>query len=259
MNKIILIKVVVTICLLVVSQSVVKAEIYYCWAMSGLLVRDQPIPNAKVLGKLDYGQQVEIAPENIISGIYHKVLFLPGPTIEQEETESIYLEDYWVSISFNNMEGFVFRGYLSRWPTFKLEEINGNTQVESLKEYFIRAFDNDSTQVSKFDFKDGDENSIVYVYKPGVTIINAKSDKGFGGQYVLANVTINEALLFVYYTFCIFNRKLPSDLKLINPSEHYYGIKYSEDEIEINFPAPSGSIIIQKIGYVILISYYGSC
>jgi Bacterial SH3 domain len=259
MNKIILIKVVVTICLLVVSQSVVKAEIYYCWAMSGLLVRAQPIPDAKVLGKLDYGQQVEIAPENIISGIYHKVLFLPGATIEQEETESIYLEDYWVSISFNNMEGFVFRGYLSRWPTFKLEEINGNTQVESLKEYFISAFDNDSTQVSKFDFKDGDENSIVYVYKPGVTIINAKSDKGFGGQYVLANVTINEALLFVYYTFGIFNRKLPSDLKLINPSEHYYGIKYSEDDIEINFPAPSGSITIQKIGYVILITYYGSC
>lgn len=259
MNKIFLIKVLVTICLLVISQNVVKAETYYCWAMTGLLVRAQPISDAKVLGKLDYGQQVEITSENIHSGIYHKVLFLPSATIEHETSDSIYLEDYWVSISYNNMEGFVFRGYLSRWPTLKLEEINGNIQVENLKEYFIRAFDNDSTQVSKIDFKDGDDNSIVYVYKPGVTIISAKSDKGFGGQYVLANVTINEALLFVYYTFGIFNRKLPSDPKLINPSEHFYGLKYSEDEIEINFPAPSGSIILQKIGYVILISYYGSC
>lgn len=259
MVKVLTIKLIISICIFVAFQCALKAETYYCWAMSGLLVRTQPIPDAKVLGKLDYGQQVEITPENIHSGIFHKVLFLPGATIEQETSESIYLEDYWVSISFNNMEGFVFRGYLSRWPTLKLEEINGNIQVENLKEYFIRAFDNDSTQVSKFDFKDGDENSIVNVYKPGVTIIDAKSSKGFRGQYVMANMTINEALLFVSYTFGFFNEKLPSDPKLINPSEHFYGIKYSEDDIEINFPAPSGSIILQRIGYVILISYYGSC
>jgi len=259
MNKIFVIKIIITICLLVVSQSVVKAEKFYCWAMSGLLVRAQPIPDAKVLGKLDYGQQVEITPENIISGIYHKVLFLPGATIEQETSENIYLEDYWVSISFNNMEGFVFRGYLSRWPTLKLEEINGNINVENLKEYFIRAFDNDSTELAKFDINHGDDISRVVVCKPGVTIIDANNPKGSFGQYVIANMTINEALLFVYYTFDMFNRKLPSDLKLINPSEHFYGLKYSEDEIEINFPAPSGSIILQRIGYVILISYYGSC
>ncbi len=259
MNKIFLIKIIVTICLLVVSQSVVKAKIYYCWAMSGLLVRAQPIPDAKVLGKLDYGQQVEITPENIHSGIYHKVLFLPGPTIEQEETESIYLEDYWVSISFNNMEGFVFRGYLSRWPTFKIKAKTGDIQVENFKEYFIRAFGNDSTELTKFDINNGDDISRVVVCKPGVTIIDANSSKGFVGQFVLANVTINEALLFVSYAFGFFNEKLPNDPKLINPSEHFYGIKYSEDDIEINFPAPSGSIIIQKIGYVILITYYGSC
>jgi len=257
--KRILIQVIAFICLSVAVLNVIKAETYYCWAMSGLLVRAQPFLDAKVLGKLDYGQQVEITPENIISGIYHKVLFLPGATIEQETSESIYLEDYWVSISFNNMEGFVFRGYLSRWPTFKIKAKTGDIQVENIKEYFTRAFNNDSTQLAKFEINDVDENSIVYVYKPGATIINSKSSKGFSGQFVLANLTINEALLFVYFTFEMFNRKLPSDLKLINPAEHFYGLKYSEDEIEINFPAPSGSITLQRIGYVILVTYYGSC
>ncbi|MFZ1705347.1 MAG: hypothetical protein WAT79_13445 [Saprospiraceae bacterium] len=71
-----------------------KAESYYCWAMSGLLFRAVPFTDAKILGKLEYGQKIEISNENRYQGVFHKVVFLPGLRKKEENTDEIYLEDY---------------------------------------------------------------------------------------------------------------------------------------------------------------------
>jgi hypothetical protein len=70
---------------------------------------------------------------------------------------------------------------------------------------------------------------------------------------------MNEALLLVYHLFSMHNQKLPSDPEEVYHSQHYFGLKYESDHIEINFPAPGGTISIQKIEAVIVVTYFGSC
>ena len=70
---------------------------------------------------------------------------------------------------------------------------------------------------------------------------------------------MNEALLPVYQLFNLHSNKFHSNPEEIHYSEHFFGISYSNDKIEINYPAPEGTITIQKIEAVIVITYFGSC
>lgn len=254
-----LVNLVFTILMCCCIQIKSQAETYYCWAMSGLLVRDEPKQYANVIGKLDYGQKIEISDEYRHNGIFHKVEFLPGLRKKEESTDDIYLEDYWVSIEYNNVEGFVFAGYLSRWPTFNLIKKSTFTYSENLSSYLIRAFGNNPNEIQKRDTNYFDNITRSIIVKPGIGIIDFHSEKGFGGQYVFTNLTMNEALLLVYHLFSMHSYKLPSNPEEVNYGEHYFGISYTDENIEINFPEPGGTITIQKIEAVIVVTYFGSC
>lgn len=54
------------------SQALVQAEVYYCWAISGLNIRETPSPDGKILGKIDYGRKFEIELANQEYGNYYE-------------------------------------------------------------------------------------------------------------------------------------------------------------------------------------------
>ncbi|MFZ1705348.1 MAG: hypothetical protein WAT79_13450 [Saprospiraceae bacterium] len=157
------------------------------------------------------------------------------------------------------MEGFVFAGYLSRWPTFSLIKKSNQTYSEGLSSYLIRAFDNDLNYIQQRDTNYSDDITRSIIVKPGKGIIDFHSEKGFGGQYVFTNLSMNEALLLVYYLFSMHTYKLPSNPEEVYYSHHYFGISNSDENIEINFPRPGGTITIQKIEAVIVVTYFESC
>lgn len=69
--RISLINIVYTILFCCSIQFQAKAKTYYCWAISGLLVRAEPFTDSKVIGKIEYGQKIDITHENRHKGIFH--------------------------------------------------------------------------------------------------------------------------------------------------------------------------------------------
>ena len=90
-------------------------------------------------------------------------------------------------------------------------------------------------------------------------VVNENSDKGEVYNIIFSKMTLNEALLFIKFDFNLLKLEPISNRKDLIETEHFFGKLVSDERIEINFPAPSGGIILMQIGASIIISVYGSC
>ncbi|MBK7790790.1 MAG: SH3 domain-containing protein [Saprospiraceae bacterium] len=237
--------------------NLVNAETFYCWSLSGLNMREQATVNGKIIDKIPYGQKVEIPSMDQDFNSYHEDSFLPG--INEDGSSDVKITGYWFKVDYNGKSGYVFSGYLSRFPAFIMQKTTDNGLCESSEEYLNRNF-----KVLNVIAKAEDSTSygIHYktkMYEPGIMIIDNSEEKGIAMTFVFANMTMNEALLFVKFNFQLFEVKNPDDRSKLESGMHFYGQSVSYDKYEINFPAPDGKITILQLGITILITYYGSC
>lgn len=87
-----------------------KGDELYTYALNGLKLREQPNLNSKVLKVIDFGQKVLIT--DVVKNEY------------DERIEIDKIKGNWVSINFNEITGFVFDGYLSKFPNNALSSEN---------------------------------------------------------------------------------------------------------------------------------------
>lgn len=248
---------IVCLCYLLLLIAAVKAEEYYCWSISGLNIRDTPSPNGNIIGKLQYGQKVEFDSKAQIDYQYYEDLFLIG--IKDDNSADIKFKGWWLKIEFTGKIGYVFSGYLSRYPNFKIEKKDNYFHCEPFNEYMIRNYRllNYDTAIWNSNIFDNKVRS--FSWDHGITIINDHNEKGASLNMIFAEMTMNEALLFVKFYFQLLNRDNPVDRRELVSSTHYYGLSASYETCEINFPAPDGKISILQLGQSIVITYYGSC
>lgn len=241
----------------ILFSNLVNAETFYCWSLSGLNVREQASSEGKIIDKIPYGQKVEIPSMDQDYNSYHEDFFLPG--INEDGSSDIIFTGYWFKVNYNDKSGYVFSGYLSRFPAFIMHKTTNNGLCETPQDYLNRNF-----KVLNVIAKAEDSTSygIQYkttMYEPGIMIIDNSEEKGIAMTFVFANMTMNEALLFVKFDFQLFEVKNPDDRSKLESGMHFYGQSVSYDKYEINFPAPDGKITILQLGSSILITYYGSC
>ena len=235
----------------------VKAEEYYCWSISGLNIRDTPSPTGNILGKLDYGQKINV--DSNIQDDYrsYEDLFLIG--INEDNSADIKFKGWWLKIEFGDKIGYVFSGYLSRYPNFKIIKEENQFKCETFKNYMVRNYKllNYDTAIWTSNIFDNKIRS--FSWDQGITVINDHNEKGASVNIIFADMTFNEALLLVKFYFQLFEINNPTDRNQLLSSRHYYGLSVSNETCEINFPAPDGQISILKLRQSIVISYYGSC
>lgn len=245
------------IIIFIFSQTVAQAEVYYCWAISGLNIRETPSPNGKILGKIEYGREFEIDLAHQEYGNYYEELFLPG--INEDQSADITFKGSWLKVELDAMTGYVFSGYLSRFPAFRLEKKENYKSCESFEDYMNRNYKLLNYSKEIWDSTYFDNQIRAFSWEEGIMVIEDNSDKGNGANIIFADMTMNEALLFVKFYFHLLDIKNPNERSELQSGEHFYGLSVTYEKYEINFPAPDGKITILVLGQSIVISYYGSC
>ena len=87
----------------------------YVWATSGLNIRAAANANAKVVGKIGFGEMVlSRAGKNWNLYQNESVKIKDVQAIHGERTKTITLRGNWAMITYNDIEGFVFDAYLSK-------------------------------------------------------------------------------------------------------------------------------------------------
>lgn len=235
----------------------INAQRFYCWAIEGLNIRDKPSPTGKVLGKLKYGESLDIDLRKTEFSNYYEELFLVGEL--EDMSADINFSGSWYYIDYEGTKGYIFGGYLSRYPPFEIQKIGDEIICEHLNGYLKRNYNLISHSIAEFDSSYHDNQVRTFVFKEGIMMIDSNSDKGMGYDLIFSGMTMNEALLLIKFDFQLFKLQKNKLRSTVLEGDDYYGKKVSYDKIEINFPAPSGSITIIDTGQAIIISIWGSC
>lgn len=174
-------RILITLNLLLLSQFLPAAGSYgigdtlYIWAFNGLALRDGPsLKNARVT-TIPYGAFAVVLPQN------------SKKKDNLREFGGFILHGSWVKIQYaDSLEGFVFDGYLSKFPALKYSKSNEWWQ-EVFQPYAIKAFGQ-----PRHDFyknRKGDGCGACYGYKDafkypnGVVAVNELVE-GDGGMHL---------------------------------------------------------------------------
>lgn len=248
---------IIFIFLFLFTVSVSNAEEFYCWSVSGLNIRESQSPTSRIVGQIAYGQKVDIDWKSQDEYYPYEDLFLLG--IEEDGTADIKFKGSWIKMEVDGYFGYVFGGYLSRYPPFHITTSGNHFECESFKDYMSRNYSllNYNKEIWKSEIFDFQVRS--YAWDHGITVIHDHNARGASTNILFADMTFNEALLFVKFEFGLLNMDTSVERNQLISSAHFYGLSASYDRCEINYPAPDGQIVILQLGKSIVISYHGSC
>lgn len=174
-------------------QSVKANSIYnsgdtlYIWAKSGLNMREGPGTDFPRMKKLEYGEKVRVI-DNYLRSTPLSLTILK----KNKRHKQFKLNGHWVRVKIENIEGYVFDGYLSRLPVMEMKKNNdGEIYFEHFNEYAKREFGIDSTILNADSLKHYDER---FVYQNGMEWKYPRSECYFA-SLDLGEISFNEAYL----------------------------------------------------------------
>jgi len=101
--------------------------IFYNHAISGLKMRSKPDFNSVLLQKIPYGEKIEVSEITAVRG---QVLGIQGD---------------WVKTKYKNQNGYVFNGFISRYPVPRLNDIkNGIAEYANFQGFNAEVSENSS-------------------------------------------------------------------------------------------------------------------
>lgn len=169
-----------------------QIDTLYVWAESGLLLRDKPNVDGKVVGKLDYGDTVVVT--RVPKNSQYSYVAIPGKKVEHLNSAEVKLEGHFVELAIGDSTAFAFDGYLSQLLPVKITTTKyGEKKRESWKQYFDRTKGVLNTVVTK---KRSEKIERV-IYTDG-TILSELSAEGYGGiSIVMPEMSTNEVYLLI--------------------------------------------------------------
>ena len=223
-------------------------ETIHVWASSGLNMRSKPDAKAEKIATIPYGAKVVVLPN-----IGVKIPF------EVEEFKGFVVKGYWLLVKYENTEGFVFDGFLSRLPAPKPSKTIGDIdeyldqkigKIGSRYELKMWDYSLDKYRLLKTNEKVDDDkiSSFKQKYKQG--IVNESSGNEVNGGYTveLTNITLYEG----YFLVKTFGYSLESDAINFNKQEKSINIKPMNGDAGCYFS-------IKKLGNKVVIHGYCSC
>jgi hypothetical protein len=176
--------------------------LYVC-AFDGLNLREQPNVNSKVIGKLAFGEKVQVSN-------------LPNIAFENEVKIGTS-KGYWIIITQNDKTGYVFDAYLSELPNSKLnfevlkfkkldlkseeDPYEGHQMEKELLNYIENNFLPICETVEYFDPNQGKGGQKLEIskYHKGFTKINKYGWEGYSLEFVTPNTRLSEIKNLILY------------------------------------------------------------
>lgn len=231
------------------SINVENIDIRYNWAKSGLNIREEPNINSKVIEIIPFAEELEILFDSIAKDFSVEIteVFSIENCVHQS---GLYIEGGWVKIKYKLIVGYVFDGFLSKFPPLEyvLDE-SGNKYVEELNNYLDRNFKAQSTQETRYP--DSDYYKKITLFKNGIIYESTGSTGWYDRIIIVPNMSMKEGiLLFLAIADSEQVRKLEEGQK-------YQIYQQEHDEIEIN---AFGEIFkIHQFGSTLVFTKSGSC
>lgn len=173
------------------------------WAVNGLNMRDGPGKDFPISRKLEYGDQVTITDPFI--GDFP----LSVKVIDKKGTKNDFeLKGNWVRVMLDDVEGYVFDGYLSRMPVMRLNGIkrdnNGYTvcDAEHVETYLKRKFEFEKEEVGTDEL---DEEGLTqrFIYEDDKVFFTGGNHGCSWNGVELKNMTLNEGYLLFNLMYSI--------------------------------------------------------
>ncbi len=169
----------------------------YIWAYHGLSLRSSPSIKGIKKQTISYGESVVVLDSVKVQAF--SVEDMPGIT----------LQGYWSKVRYRNLEGWMFNGYLSKYPALSKAEKKYADQrgKEPLLAYAEKNFGRASKRRLEINSDHPTRDSLnrrdIYTYRNGVIIEDYLAQEGDGGgsgqTYAFPDFSFEECyLLFVY-------------------------------------------------------------
>jgi hypothetical protein len=202
-TTIVLIFLLQTVILVAQESRFKEGENIHVWASSGLNMRSKPDAKAEKLATIPYGAKVVVQPN-----IGVKIPF------EVEEFKGFVVKGYWLLVKYDNTEGFVFDGFLSRLPAPISSIVIGDIdeyldqKIEKVgSRYELKIWDStiEKDRKLKANEKVDDDkiSSFKQKYKQGIVYESTGGEVSGGYTIELPNITLYEGY-FLIKTFSYF-------------------------------------------------------
>lgn len=218
----------------------------FVWANNGLSLRDINSQKGNRINLIPYGEKIIVLQSNIWG--YHDTSINIFPLEENNSFLALNLDGSWVKVRYGNNVGYVYDGYLSKFPA---PLIIGDHNHEDLDNYLERVF-GILKESSKEVLSDEVLMKTTY-YNRGISKQNIFS-KSAGVKYVLPDFSIEELILFIknseLTTWHSNNPRLISREQL-SPSIQVLKFKLSV--------YGDGILVLTQISNVIILEHSSSC
>jgi len=225
----------------------------FVWSKSGLTLRDTNSFSGKKLLTIPYGTFIISNEQKVYR--YNDEFNVP---IRESQLNSIHhsnaetispainIKGRWLSVKFQNQEGFVFDGYLSHYPppsnyNFKFDEF--------IAEYLKTTF----KLISKTDISDDKIKEITYNYGGGISCHSIGFEGSANGSYYIPNLSFDEILLLLLYS------------EFIGENPEYLTNKVSQcthtcsRKITFKYCCALQTITITEIGRLTILEFMAAC
>jgi hypothetical protein len=192
-----------------------RGDVLNVWATQGLPLYNKPETGSKKLITIAYASAVTIIDANIPAKPMTVLLK------NNDSDKPFVLKAGWVKVEFNNLEGYVFGGYLSHLPCFKKNAVGFEAEATYLK----RIYGQPKVVEKKSTVRKQPLIVTTTTYKSGITETVSNYDSCFDVQLYLTNVTYQEVLL--YEQIALFDGDAANDIEIKDLKNGKFELSYN--------------------------------
>lgn len=232
------------------------ADVYatqYVWAKSGLTMRAGGSAAGARIMIIPFGAAVEVTDE---TGEFARVTDLPGVSYSYDNetvtSDAYVMESYYVLVNYQGKTGFVYAGYLSRFPPAENDEAGFHDWLSS---WCGTPEETEQPQ----PFSDGIGHCQLVHYPNGVLVKNEQYEGGGSTTIVFPGGSLNDGYLIAAKYLGVRHglEELQQNLEE-GPDMLPELLKIAEDG-SLDFSGDMSSTVIRQVGGVLVIHASGGC
>jgi hypothetical protein len=218
----------------------------YVWANPGLEIRKTSDPNSVIISSIPFGEK--ILPDWSEADEYIYLKIKEAPSGYGSEAHDLSLYGKMVRVKYKDQTGFVYSGYLSRFPTFSFEK--------SFHKFLLSEFDTIATVHHESKQYERTYHSHQMIFKNGINYFSYDCGTGCGeATYIIPNISLQEAFLIAHHIF-----RLDDTSLFYNNDDYGFWSVWENDEYHLHISGSSemdfGISIRKSYSFVTLVMGY---
>ena len=216
------------------------------WAVNGLNMRDGPGKDFPISRKLHYGDEVKVT-DPFIGDFPMSVKVID----KKGKDKDFELKGNWVRVMLDDVEGYVFDGYLSRLPVMRINAMTKNNNGHTIYEHeYIETYLNRKFDLEEESQEELGENTKELFFEEGVSYFEGGNEGCGWNGLKLEDLTINEGYLIYNLMYNIESNLKSGDyeLKIEKGEDGSFKIMMIDDHSDFILQFDEDGVLIKSEG-----------